>query len=1415
MPIHSINIPTSSEHNKSSSHISSNNHNDISHDLINEIKSIESNTISIEKTSHNSSPENNLINKVKSLFLSPPPKQPAIDTELNQILSQGKSLSDESENMQSLLNEKNKKTRPSSLSLTTKTGIALGGMLLTGAIAGSGFYYLQRTNRTSYQNTNNSHSPPSQMVDNYTTSVPFNAYHPDYLHNNVSLTLESNLIGDKEIHSPAKKYPRQIPWFLNYKIKSTDIIKKSPSCPPINGKQKTKHTEKTYSYTKNQNAVCLTDSIKQRCQKAHLQARKKRGCHFIPSKMVLKIKSVCCLCPPPDWLELKVVEPPLSRILSIPHKITSVTSPRPSTPTQTVKILTYENNDEMVKNRIYDSNAYIVPPKKIITNLPTKNTSIPTNNNNFQNVKKVKLITCYEERENITTSKKLRIISNTINNPISTVLNESLVVLQYNVLSQGCVNNTDIYEMSKKTESVIESLLSWLPGYNRFRFICRVVSSLLETYSDALDNRDFNMDNIDDLHTRLLGLSKDAISSITTKDINEASESDSNIKVKNIIGALEYKKNELIVNIGEQGKKIKIKKNLNHFSDKENNFFIFYDHKKNWFVEKDIKFNNHIKEMIEKSKTFFHNPNNIYFFKNSSPEIYGNAIIIRYEGNIYSLINDEPHKIDEINLIDNVFRYIIKDDDNLVPIIYKGENWDFEEISSPSASEELVSFLTYNHKIKNNLIDKSIGHQDVSPLTPGREIQFDKKFNEYLKIENQYYPIKQSQDTSYFIDGSHDFLPLQYINNKYHVVKSYLDEICCFHKEPLGTVEDLPSKEQFFLDNTVINHMERIISLPESKMRIKSVRSNYIENSRDIDGAFFFNNENYIIYKDDYIPIYSNGDNTYILGDRDYNEHNILIYKHEDSNTYYKMPINKKKWQGLIERTMHCRVKRQPMSSCVDYFETERLQYLLEKNKQDGIIIEDYQNKLEQHDHFRSIYRKKDDANTLYYRSKDNIFFYVKQNTKKTSSPIPATFILYGKNSNQQIDLENVMTSISVIKDYDSKKIIFSTPKEAQENVFDINKKLSEMYLQWQENDNPHKEFTLANLNEIKDKISSLNDLSVLDELFKRSGKKIITSIEYIDKRLKKITEDMLSINQIKNYNINSLHALEEEKTHPVIEDICNSAFKKTINHIDDAIKNIESSKEELNSYINDVLEISDPRAKDNFITSLKIKLERMKMIFDEKHKENIIIISKKKPEEQHVEQLSNDKDTILGFTILNDPLDRIFINTAMIADFPSEGSNPKIFPQPDTPIRNRLFFINLIADTMLHEAVHALGSPEDYLYLNVNEKGQIDDIRASIKKIEIAISRGKMSEMAFEYLSKLYFMSNPLYKNFSIESINNPKIMREIFRADSFFRAIVLLNNPDTISLLIRELANFKQLDIADSPKVAVKEPAAIPTNE
>lgn len=1370
--------------------------------------SIENNIINVEKNNYLRSSLtsiNDFFSQIKNKLLNQSLTPAATDIVLDKILSQGRQLSHDSEAINSLLNNRSEIIPSSSPSLTTKAGVALGGVLLTSAIVGSGYYYFKRTGREHHQDitldTTHRNLSSTSLIP-YTTQDPFHAHHLAYLHHESPEIQSDVLFNRKQINRSAKKTAR----FNISSLKSKNMVKvkslkhahRPSSCLPINSKRKIKIPGRSYTYTTRQTPICLTESFNQRCQVAHRQARAKRGCLNIMLNMVLKITGKYCWCPPPDWLEMKIIEPERF-IPSTIMQTTTQPTPRTSIVVKSPPGVITTDNNEMVKHKISDSYGYFIPQK---SSLDIINTTLSDDEENHE-VKKVSLIECYNERENITLAKSLRIISETIKSPVATTLREGLVVIKYNFLGQGCVNNSDFYETSKKVEETITYLLSWLPGVNRLLFITGVAGSLLETFADALDDNELKVDDILDLNLQFINLSKDVISSIKTKDINDIAKKTNQEKIKEIIKPLEYKKNELVIN-NHDGNVIKTKKNLNHLFNEDRNGFIFYDNNKKWMIDNNIKSNNHIRETFEKSRERWEDTDNIYFFKNSSPDIYGDAILLRYHGKTYTLTEGSLYKTNEIQLTDDVFRYLIKDDDKFLPIIYKGESWFFEESSSPSISNELNYFLINNNKIKNRLVSDHINHQDISPLTPGREVQFDKDFNKYIKINNQYYKLKQSIDTSHYIEGEHDMLSLQLIDNKYHIKKSLFDGICCFHREPIDTIPELNQVDTFYLDNTVISKINSMDFLSNSQHTMISSEATeyYFTKSQHIDGAIINNKIDYIYYKNKFIKIHSNGDNTYILGDINDREGNIKIYKSPGSDTYFTIPKKIKKWKGLIAKTRRCIVKKHPSSVCnTEYFETERISYLLNPNNNHGITINEYQNSLDNNHFFPNIYNKKGSEKELYYKSEGNYFFHARLNIHKPISFTPTTFIIYGKDINQQIDYKTIITSISVIRDFDTNKIIFSTPGEAQENIFDIDKKYSDLFLKWQEEDKVYRDITPADLPEIVKNIPLLNDLSDLDDLFNRKGKKIITSIDYSEKALKdRLDRIILSINDLE---MNNLNTFQENKKYPVIEDICNQAFKKTIRYIKDATTTIESSKDKLDNYILNVLKISDVKARENFINSLKNKLQRMHFIFDENNKENIIILARKHPENENI--LSEEGKNMLGFTILHDPLDRIFINTAVIADIYghtiSQKNNKGLLegqgiPQPDTPKRNRVYFTNLISETMLHEAVHALGSPEDYLYLYIDTEGHIDNISDSISHIEEAITEGAMDRIKFEFLTKIYFMSNPLYKDFSIRSLNKPEILKDIFRDDSFFRAIILLNNPDTISLLIRELAGTKLQD-------------------
>ncbi|MCS3433286.1 hypothetical protein [Klebsiella sp. BIGb0407] len=1395
MPDKLINISEKSSSNIISPYIISSNHNNNTHDNLDGILLIKNSTINRESISHSISLPwsiNKFLCKMKESFLKQPRSQPAVDIELDEILSQGRRLSQDSDTLQNLLKDKKDILSSSNLALTTKTGLVLGGILLSGAIVGGGTYYFQHTGRREYDDSRNpgdiNLSPTSPYPPR--TYSPFHSYPPD--------DIPSTLSGKQDVNH--ELFDSKFTWLITEEENQSKKIKRHNVPHPPDTEINPNKNKLLYVYSREQPEPCLTESFNQLCQGSHNNTYWGNRGHSIPYYKSFRIENNYCICPPPDGLEIITIAPSPSFIWLMNRSIMS----QPTAENTTLTLFTPTAPTEIITTQLYNSQANTVTPKK------SSGEQDP--------------FTYEHERRNLALSETLRKISKILESPGAAILTTGKTALD-----QRPANNTLFYQTAKNVETAIDNILMWIPMANRVFITTNIVGDILNLYSDALENKEMDPDILTELVFQLTSLSKDIISSVITDDMKKISNVKNIADNKKFLHPFSFEKNNLMMMLAGAKNKVRVGRKFNHLYSQDTGEFIFYDHSyehdERWSTDKYQLTDNIKNTFIEAAKTI-QDPENISFFKNSSPPLYSNGIILRYNGELYLLINGVLHKAEEIPVKNGIYRYLIKNGDTYTPVTYGETSWIIEEGSSPLASQKLRVFLDNNPGVKNKLVSKNINHQDVSPLTSSFMLQFDKPSNKYLKINDQYYMMKTSMYGGNYIEGPHDLLELRYNDdNQYHIKKSPLEGICCFHKIPINPFKGTPSDPQFFLDKIVTDDISHIYSLPENQIKFDRTEVfKTMRDSKNIDGAIKINDVDYIFANEYFTEIHSNGDDTYILGDKKNDDKNVLVYKNQFGDTYFKMPKIRKKWQHLVEKPTHCITKRQPTGACaVEYYESYDVSRFLDENSRHSIIINDHQQQLELHNNLEAIYQEKQNSNNLYFKREDNTFFHARKDLSRTSALTPSRFIIYGKRANQQINPRNIIARICVVKDFDTKKIIFSTPDEAQDTIFNIQHRLSKLFLRMNEQDRIYKDINLEDLDKIKEKQSLFIDSPDLKELFYRSGKKILSSVEQAESVIRAQINDFLLPGSIDTLEINNLKNLEQSKAHPDIEKICNNAFKQSMNNIEKAIATMKDSDERLNHFITEQLGISDIIARKYFVSSLKNKLERIRFFFNEDNKKNIMVITKKEQADPNEKILSREGELNFGFTIEYDPLDRIFINTANIKDF-SEKSLPQkgqsqpdkpLLPQPDSPTSNKLYFTNLISDTMIHESVHALGSPDDYLYLSINDDGFIYDIEESIKNIEKKIAGTITQEAEFKYFSKLYFMSNPLYKDFTFTSLNKPKIQGQLFRQDSFYRAIFLLKNPDIISLLIRELANPSQPKVQEKPTSSVKQSSSSATNK
>ncbi|QZN95542.1 hypothetical protein [Symbiopectobacterium purcellii] len=325
-------------------------------------------------------------------------------------------------------------------------------------------------------------------------------------------------------------------------------------------------------------------------------------------------------------------------------------------------------------------------------------------------------------------------------------------------------------------------------------------------------------------------------------------------------------------------------------------------------------------------------------------------------------------------------------------------------------------------------------------------------------------------------------------------------------------------------------------------------------------------------------------------------------------------------------------------------------------------------------------------------------------------------------------------------------------------------------------------------LAEIQRRLTQDNNMEDVYEIFARSSKKIVLSMKEMDAILPKMTK--LFFGEESEFDLKSLSQLKEEKASSVIYDIYNEAFNNAVKHLNDAVSVINDEQGIFESYISDRIQMKDKDALRFFIDSLLNKLKRMTSILDGDNNENIILLIKNKSKAETVMQPEAiNKDTIFGLTSIGDPLDRMFINTAIVPeDLNPSNNNFQTF-------QDREKYINLATGTMLHEAVHAIGLPEDYIYLNVEDTGGFVSIEQSLAQIKYAIENNFMEKEHFNYLCHLYFLSNPVYKDLSLESLMKPSNLKRLFQLDDYFKGVLLINNPDTVSQIISDIAKNNEL--------------------
>ena len=1019
--------------------------------------------------------------------------------------------------------------------------------------------------------------------------------------------------------------------------------------------------------------------------------------------------------------------------------------------------------------------------------LETKNVKTVSPEPEKDDVRVVPLNSCQIERENLTLSNSLRQISKTIREPLLNIIKETRIVYQYVTEDEGCPApmSTETENSVIKVNKLIDTIMSLDPLYGRGRAVFSIAAYCLDTVADGLDGNDLSLETVSEIDGLIRGLVKDIVSSLSTQQVKDMDSSKDDSKIKKMMEKIKFKNNKLTIKIENPNETVYVTKNNNNFVDEKSKKTLYFDSKNYWYISKNEIITNEGQNILKVNGYELYG-SDISIIKNSSPELYGDGMLIKSDGIMKVLVKDQLFHVSEMYVRDKTYRYVAHLDVGYTPVINTGGYWYFEKESIYSVSDELAQFLGSDKNIKSKLISNNIIHADVTPMRPAKSVQFDGHGNKYLKFNDGYYLLRDYVHYSNYIEGEYNILPVEFNNERYNHADNIFGDMYNYYQKEINVFPGINEEKKCYLDSSILKKMseKKMFEEVEDFISLDKLKSKHVLKPSEIDGAISIDGVDFIIFDNKLIKITSNNDDTFLLG----NNIKIRAYKNTKKNIYYYISDesnNDYRSQNFKLRDSHCVAKRQLFSICnASFYESKDITALLKRNANYGIHSDKIGESLERYKDVNGFYKDKNPDGGLYFLSQDGFFFHVREETED-GNMIPTFFKLYGKKPDDSIDSDFLISDVSIIKDFDTKELIVTTPLEAMQMVFNLEGEKGKELYRWSNNESrsTHMEISGISLDNIQSKIENNEDLELINRLFHLNGKKVITSVKNSDNFIELNKE--LYLDNPADYEFKSMSSIYENSRYSNVLELFNEGFSKAKYNIKKAHDYINENNSLASEYVSSELRISSPKAQALFLKTLSDKLKRMNVVLDESDKSNIVLVMNNKKDNIPISELqSSDKYGIIGFAHSSDPLDRVYIKTDM---FMPKNSNAMASWE-----KIRAFEINskILSNTICHESVHALGTPEDYFYHHSVETGELEIIGDTLARIGVYLRRNKNINSEFYKMCSLYFMSNPVYKSYDLNSLLKPEVLSLLFQFDDYLRALILVNNPDTITVIVNDLS-------------------------
>lgn len=435
-------------------------------------------------------------------------------------------------------------------------------------------------------------------------------------------------------------------------------------------------------------------------------------------------------------------------------------------------------------------------------------------------VKVVNLVSCQMERENLTLIDVLRTISETIKSPLLSLIKETRIVYQYSIENNGCPAPISP-EMQGVIETVtrcLDNLMSWDTHYNRGRLVSLIAASVISMLADSIEDKELSLDSVSEINGYILNLTKDIVSSLSTKQIKDMDSASANEEIMTMIKGLKYQNNKLTIHTENPIKTVFIDTGYNNFVDEESQKALYYDSKNYWYISRDESYTFEWQNALEKNHGYKLSGSDVVIINNSSPELYADGTFIKNNNIMKVLVEGQLYDVSEMYVRDNVYRYVAFCDNVYRPLINIGGAWFFESKNTPHVSYEIIDFINADEAVKSRLISKGVSHFDVEPIRFSTKVQFDKNGEQYIKINDGYYHLKGGVHSSRYIEGECDILPVEFNDDKYRCGYDIFGDIYNSYKKEVSVFSSVNEDEKSYLDSSVVKKLLKMICFQRMRL---------------------------------------------------------------------------------------------------------------------------------------------------------------------------------------------------------------------------------------------------------------------------------------------------------------------------------------------------------------------------------------------------------------------------------------------------------------------------------------------------------------------------------------------------------------------------------------------------------------------